>query len=196
MSRPAPDPRKYEMMILVAPTVTEEGLPPVVERVSGYVTDQGGEVESLTHDSPWGRRRLAYPIQRFQDAFYVLYYFYAPPASIDELERALRLDDQVIRHLVVRYDPLTEREGEAAPFDGVDGDAAVDAAEEPSEEGTSEVTAEAETEEPSEESASEVAAEAETEEPEESSAEVEETASEAEEAEEDVPSDDDSEESK
>lgn len=168
----------------------------MVERVSGYVTDQGGEVESLTHDSPWGRRRLAYPIQRFQDAFYVLYYFYAPPASIDELERALRLDDQVIRHLVVRYDPLTEREGEAAPFDGVDGDAAVDAAEEPSEEGTSEVTAEAETEEPSEESASEVAAEAETEEPEESSAEVEETASEAEEAEEDVPSDDDSEESK
>lgn len=178
MSRPAPEPRKYEMMILVAPTVTEEGLPPVVDRVSGYVTDQGGEVESFTHDSPWGRRRLAYPIQRFQDAFYVLYYFYAPPSSINELERALRLDDQVIRHLVVRYDPLTEREGEAAPFDGVDGEAADEAAEAPSDE-----------------DAPEVEAEADTEEPEESSAEVEETASEAEEAEEDVPSDDDSEES-
>lgn len=178
MSRPAPEPRKYEMMILVAPTVTEEGLPPVVERVSSYITDQGGEVETSTHDSPWGRRRLAYPIQRFQDAFYVLYYFYAPTNAIAELERSLRLDDQVIRHLVVRYDPLTEREGEAAPFDGVSGEAAEETAEEPSDEGASEVTAEAETEEP-----------------EETSAEAEETASEAEEAEEDVPSDDDGEES-
>lgn len=118
MARPAPDPRKYEMMILVAPTVAEEGLPAVVERVSGYVGNHNGEIESFTHDSPWGRRRLAYPIQNFRDAFYVLYYFLAPPDAIVELERDLRLDDTVIRHLIVRYDPLTEDQDGAEPDSG------------------------------------------------------------------------------
>lgn len=113
MARPAPESRKYEMMILVAPTVAEEGLPAVVERVSGYVGNYDGEVESYTYESPWGRRRLAYPIQNFRDAFYVLYYFLAPPSAIAEIERDLRLDDSVIRHLIVRYDPMTE--GEAGP---------------------------------------------------------------------------------
>lgn len=109
MARPAPHPRKYEMMIVVAPTVTEDGLPNVVERVTGYLEAHGGTIESFTHDSPWGRRRLAYPIQNFRDAFYVLYYFHIEPRAIDELDREIRLDDAIIRHLIVRYDPLTER---------------------------------------------------------------------------------------
>jgi small subunit ribosomal protein S6 len=109
VARPAPHPRKYEMMIVVAPTVTEDGLPNVVERVTGYLETHGGTIESFTHDSPWGRRRLAYPIQNFRDAFYVLFYFHIEPRVIDELDREIRLDEAVIRHLIVRYDPLTER---------------------------------------------------------------------------------------
>jgi small subunit ribosomal protein S6 len=104
-----PDPRKYELMIVVAPTVGDEGLPAVVERVSAYVTEKGGEIESVNHENPWGRRRLAYEIQNFQDAFYVLYYFTIEPRFIDEIERDLRLEEVVIRHLLVRYDPLTEK---------------------------------------------------------------------------------------
>ena len=73
-------------MIVVAPTVGEDGLPQVVERVSGYVATYGGSIETYTHDNPWGRRRLAYPIQKFQDAFYVLYYFESPPTAIREIE--------------------------------------------------------------------------------------------------------------
>lgn len=109
MAKYAPDPRKYELMIVVAPTVGEDGLPAVVERVSGYVTDKGGEIESVNHENPWGRRRLAYEINGFQDAFYVLYYFTIEPRFIDEIERDIRLDDVLIRHLLVKYDPLTER---------------------------------------------------------------------------------------
>jgi small subunit ribosomal protein S6 len=104
-----PDPRKYELMIVVAPTVGDEGLPAVVERISAYVTEKGGEIESVNHENPWGRRRLAYEIQNFQDAFYVLYYFTIEPRFIDEIERDLRLEEIVIRHLLVRYDPLTEK---------------------------------------------------------------------------------------
>lgn len=148
MAKYPPDPRKYELMIVVAPTVGEEGLPAVVERVSNYISEKGGEVESASHDAPWGRRRLAYEINNFQDAFYVLYYFTIEPRFIDEIERDLRLEEVVIRHLLVRYDPLTERvvkqpkpgreerqavpaaEAEAAPAAEPEAEAPAEAAEE------------------------------------------------------------------
>lgn len=116
MARRSPDPRLYEMMIVVAPTVGEEGLPQVVERVSGYVATSGGSIETYTHDNPWGRRRLAYPIQKFQDAFYVLYYFESPPIAIREIERELRLDEQVIRSLIVKYDAMAEHSSNPSPY--------------------------------------------------------------------------------
>ncbi|HMM43303.1 MAG TPA: 30S ribosomal protein S6 [Thermomicrobiales bacterium] len=105
-----PQVRDYEMMLVVAPTVTEEGLQQVVDRVSGYITAQNGTVDSTNSQNPWGRRRLAYQIQDHTDAFYVLYRFHATTEAIDEVERDLRLDDQVIRHLIARYDVLTEHE--------------------------------------------------------------------------------------
>ena len=98
------------MMLVVAPTVTDEGLPAVIERVSGYVTAHGGTVDSTTHENPWGRRRLAYPIEDHRDAFYVLYRFHAQAGAIEEIERDLKLDEQVIRYLLVRYDEMTEHE--------------------------------------------------------------------------------------
>jgi small subunit ribosomal protein S6 len=103
-------PRDYEMMLVVAPTVAEEGLQAVIDRVSGYVTTQGGTVDSTSTENPWGRRRLAYPINDHRDAFYVVYRFTAEAASILEIEREIKLDEQVIRHLVVRYDEMTEHE--------------------------------------------------------------------------------------
>lgn len=110
MREHAADPREYEMMLIVAPTVTEEGLPAVVERVSGYIAGQGGTVDSTVSENPWGRRRLAYQIDDHRDAFYVLYRFHAAAESIVEIERELKLDEQVIRYLVVRYDEMTEHE--------------------------------------------------------------------------------------
>jgi small subunit ribosomal protein S6 len=106
----AADPRDYEMMLVVTPTVAEEGLPAVVERVSGYISTQGGTVDSAVHENPWGRRRLAYQINDHRDAFYVLYRFHAAAESIVEIEREIKLDEQIIRYLVVRYDEMTEHE--------------------------------------------------------------------------------------
>ncbi|HAX25206.1 MAG TPA: 30S ribosomal protein S6, partial [Chloroflexi bacterium] len=92
MRKHAADPqvRDYEMMLVVAPTVTEEGLQQVVDRISGYITAQNGTVDSTNSQNPWGRRRLAYPIRDFNDAFYALYRFHATSDAIDELERDLR----------------------------------------------------------------------------------------------------------
>ncbi len=145
MARPAPKPRKYEMMIVVAPTVTEDGLPNVVERVNGLIEAQEGTIESFTHDSPWGHRRLAYPIQNFRDAFYVLYYFDAVPSAITELDRELRLDEAIIRHLIVKFDPLTVRE-----IDGDEDEPEADETDDSSDDAAGEERAAAASEAPSE----------------------------------------------
>ncbi|MEX2315231.1 MAG: 30S ribosomal protein S6, partial [Thermomicrobiales bacterium] len=114
MREHASEPRDYEMMVVVTPTVAEEGLPPVIERVSGYITSQGGTVSSTINENPWGRRRLAYQINDHRDAFYVLYRFIARGEKVVEIERDMKLDEAIIRYLVVRYDEMTEHE-ERAP---------------------------------------------------------------------------------
>ena len=95
--------RKYELMAVLAPDIAEEAMPGELERITGYITTGGGEVTELITTSPWGRRRLAYPIRDYRDGFYALYNFSTEPEQIDELERELRLNNQVIRSLVTSY---------------------------------------------------------------------------------------------
>jgi small subunit ribosomal protein S6 len=98
--------RQYEMLTIFAPQLGEEDLTNTIEQVTGYVTGNGGTISETVKDSPWGRRRLAYPIrynsQDVRDGFYVLYHFDAEPPSIDPLDRAVRLNDRILRHLIVK----------------------------------------------------------------------------------------------
>ncbi len=105
-----PEPRPYEMMVLIRPTVTDEALTEEVERISSVVTEAGGTVTNVKRESPWGRRRLAYQIQDARDATYVLYHFTTEPSLLEEIERDLKLDDRIIRYLLIRQD---EREDSA-----------------------------------------------------------------------------------
>lgn len=91
-------------MALINPEITDEALTAAVDTVAGLITSFGGEISLIKRDTPWGRRRLAYPIQRFRDATYVLYQFMATPSSISPIERDLKLDERVIRYLLVRQD--------------------------------------------------------------------------------------------
>lgn len=104
MPRYQPDPRPYELMVLFRPDLADDGLDAAIERVASLIQEAGGTVTNVKRDTPWGRRRLAYPIQKYQDAFYVLYHCTCPPAGTREIERELRLNDQVIRYLLVRLD--------------------------------------------------------------------------------------------
>jgi small subunit ribosomal protein S6 len=122
--------RKYELMAVLAPDIAEEAMPGELERITGYITTGGGEVTELVTTSPWGRRRLAYPIRDYRDGFYALYNFSTEPEQIDELERELRLNNQVIRSLVTSYTapkPKKVKPGkegaeaaEGAPTDGTE----------------------------------------------------------------------------
>jgi small subunit ribosomal protein S6 len=71
------------------------------ERIRGHVASHGGEVHSL---EPWGRRRLAYPIRHYQEGVYHLARFSMNPTEALDLDRSLRLNEQILRHMIVRMD--------------------------------------------------------------------------------------------
>ncbi len=107
-------PRGYELMVLINPEVTDEALSAAVDQISGYVTSNGAEIHYLKRDTPWGRRRLAYPIERFRDATYVLYQFLGSPTVLTDIERELKLDERIIRYLLVRQEHLHVSDEETA----------------------------------------------------------------------------------
>lgn len=127
-------PRKYELMTILHPEIAEEALPGELERISGFIAGVGGEMIETLQDSPWGRRRLAYPIRSggrdVRDGYYTVWRFSVAPDRVDDLERDLKLDAQLIRYLVVSWEPkpLHPKEIEAAEIAAEDAAAAAYAA--------------------------------------------------------------------
>jgi small subunit ribosomal protein S6 len=107
-----PESRAYELMVLLSPELGDEALESELQRISDQITGTGSEIVSVKSTTPWGRRRLAYPIQRHQDAFYVLYSLTSQPGQLDPFERELKLNSNVLRYLLVRQDEV-EPEAEA-----------------------------------------------------------------------------------
>jgi small subunit ribosomal protein S6 len=95
--------RDYELMVVLDPNLDETAIEALNTRIQAMVTQRGGTVESV---DTWGRNRLAYPIGRFRDGFYVLNRVQLPPNAAVEIERALKLTESVIRHLLVRSEGL------------------------------------------------------------------------------------------
>lgn len=98
--------RTYEVMFIVRPDVQEEDLDKLIEGFSGTVTTNGGEVKSV---EKMGRRRLAYVVRKFQDGLYILMNVAADGKLIAELERRLRVTEQVIKFITVRTDEEDKR---------------------------------------------------------------------------------------
>ena len=91
--------RTYEIMFIVRPDVEEADLDKLIEGFSVNVTNGGGEVKSV---EKMGRRRLAYTVRKFNDGFYVLMVVGAQGSLITEIERRLRVSEQVIKFITVR----------------------------------------------------------------------------------------------
>jgi len=90
--------RHYEIVFMVHPDQSEQ-VPGMIERYSAVITDAAGTINRL---EDWGRRQLAYPINKLHKAHYVLLNVEAPQEAVDELETSFRLNDAVIRNLVMR----------------------------------------------------------------------------------------------
>lgn len=93
--------RDYELIVVMNPEIPEEDVPAAIERVSGAVTSRGGEIEEV---QPWGRRRLAYPIDRHIEGNYVLSNIKLDPERTHELESGFMISEDILRHLLVRKD--------------------------------------------------------------------------------------------
>ena len=109
--------RTYELMYIAQPDLDEEGLEAVLAQMLGIITDNGGELVRTEH---MGKRRLAYPIRRHSQGYYELVYANLEHTAIAELERGLKLSEDVIRHLLIRLD----EEMEAAPVEAAPVEAA------------------------------------------------------------------------
>lgn len=90
--------RKYELAYVLQPNLPDDQFGEQGQRIGATVKGLGGEMGRMNN---WGRRRLAYPIKGFREGYYVIAQLQLPPEQVAELERALRLNEAVIRHLVV-----------------------------------------------------------------------------------------------
>ena len=93
--------RRYETIFIASPTLTDEQVDELVRYFEGIVVEQGGE---LLRTHKWGRKKLAYEVQKFSEGYYTLFEMNAGPSLIAELERRFRNHDSVIKFLSIRMD--------------------------------------------------------------------------------------------
>lgn len=98
--------RIYEELFIVKPDVPEEEVNQFVEQMRGVVTNTGGTVDKV---DLWGKRKLAYRVQKYREGSYVLFQFTADATAVKEFERRLRVADMVIKFITVRIDETLKR---------------------------------------------------------------------------------------
>jgi small subunit ribosomal protein S6 len=88
-------------MYIVRPTVDEQSLAAINEKVDKFITAGAGE---LVKREDWGKRRLAYPVTKFTEGFYSVLQFNLSPKAVRELDRSLQLTEEILRFLVTRVE--------------------------------------------------------------------------------------------
>lgn len=104
--------RRYELMLVIRPDVADDRSQAVIDRTTRQIVASGGQIVKV---APWGRRRLAYAIDRHREGSYHIILFDAPGEAVSELERGLLITEEVLRHLVTRVERPTRpsrRDGE------------------------------------------------------------------------------------
>lgn len=91
--------RHYELMMIVDPRLEDPAIQQTVDRYLGVVRERGGDVTKV---DTWGRRKLAFEIKHLTEGYYVVAELQTDPATVAELDRVLRLADELVRHKIVR----------------------------------------------------------------------------------------------
>ena len=90
--------RKYEVIFIVKP-LEEEPTNAVIEKFSKLIADNGGTIEK---EDRWGKKRLAYEIKDCTDGYYCLFYITAEPAVINEVDRVMKITDEILKHMIIK----------------------------------------------------------------------------------------------
>ena len=110
--------RRYELMLVIRPDVADDKSQALVDRTTRGIVASGGQIVKV---ALWGRRRLAYPIDRHREGSYHIILFEAPSEAIVELEHTLLITEEVLRHLVTRVDrPAKATAGDGSELDDID----------------------------------------------------------------------------
>lgn len=91
--------RNYELSLVLQPTLDETEVTRLIEKIGQQLSADGGNVMSV---NIWGKRPLAYPIRKQREGIYVFLQAQIDPRKVEQLERNLKLDESVLRHLLVR----------------------------------------------------------------------------------------------
>ena len=91
----------YECVVIINAALEDEQINSSINRIEVSIKTNGGEIEDLDQ---WGRKRLAYPINKSKSGFYVVFRYFSPSDAVTKIERDLRLDETVIRYLTVLLD--------------------------------------------------------------------------------------------
>jgi small subunit ribosomal protein S6 len=94
--------RSYEVMIIIDTALDDQAIQNIIKRTGEHITKLDGTIGRV---EKWGRRKLAYDINKKPDGYYTLIEFTAEPVQIKELDRQLRLTDEIIRHKVIQVPP-------------------------------------------------------------------------------------------
>jgi small subunit ribosomal protein S6 len=92
---------RYETIIVGAPTLTEEEHGAIITALEATIAEGKG---TLIRTEPWGKRKLAYKVQKFDEGYYTLLFYESEAAVVRELERRVRMNDKLLRFLTVKVD--------------------------------------------------------------------------------------------
>lgn len=94
--------RDYELLYIIKTEVSEEQTQAVIDRYNGILESEGATVEKV---DKWGKRKLAYTIdKKYTDGFYVLVNFKGESNAVDEVDRLMKIDENLLRHMITRVD--------------------------------------------------------------------------------------------
>jgi len=130
-------------MLILRPDAPEERASAVIDRTTRSVVAAGGQIVKV---APWGRRRLAYPIDRYRDGSYHIVVFESPAEAVVEMERSLQITEEVLRYLVTRVVRPVKTRRDAASGETVEVEADIPSGEEDEEEDEGERIDESESE--------------------------------------------------
>ena len=94
--------RAYEMMFILKPDLEEEQFAETKDRLKKIIADFGGEF--IRELDGWGKKRLAYAIQKYTEGVYSVWHFNGQPETVQELDRVIKISDRFLRHIIVRQD--------------------------------------------------------------------------------------------
>ena len=127
--------RRYELMLVLRPDTADDRVQQILDRTTRGIAADDGQVVKV---SPWGRRRLAYPISGYREGSYFIVVFDGPSESIEELERGLNITEEVMRHLVTRIERPHRRGEKRAEGEDTEDEAEDEAGPPPEEESEAE----------------------------------------------------------